>query len=118
LIAVIDDDDEFRMALVESLYLLGYCADGFASAEQFVGEGEEASYDCIITDIRMPRMSGFDLKKQLTDRGVTVPVIMITSRAEIGLEARAVGSGAVCLLRKPFETDTLAAFIKRALGAE
>ena len=113
LIAVIDDDESFRIALVESLCSLGFDAREFASAEEFLaGEG---SCDCVVTDIHMPGMSGLDLKQLLTARGSKMPVIMITARAEPDLEAKAASSGAVCLLRKPFEADALIDCLERAL---
>jgi FixJ family two-component response regulator len=59
-IAVIDDDDSFRIALVESLHSLGYNARGFASAEEFITWEADASCDCVITDIHMPGMSGLE----------------------------------------------------------
>jgi FixJ family two-component response regulator len=62
----------------------------------------------------MPGISGVDLKRLLIARGFAVPVIMITGRTEPGLEAIAAECGAVCLLRKPFETDTLTGFLKAA----
>jgi FixJ family two-component response regulator len=114
-IAVIDDDESFRIALVESLRSQGYGARGFASAEEFIAEDGEDPCDCVITDIHMPGMSGLDLKRLLTTRGSGVPVIMITARADPGLEARAAASGAVCLLRKPFESEALINCLQRAL---
>ena len=115
LIAVIDDDASFRVALVESLSSLGYSAHGFASAEEFIaGDGTEP-YDCAITDIYMPGMSGFDLMRQLLARHSSLPVIMITADAEPGLEARVAAIGAVCLLRKPFEADALTDCLERAM---
>jgi FixJ family two-component response regulator len=113
-IAVIDDDESFRVALIESLQSLGYDASGFVSAEQFVAGGGEGSSDCVITDIQMPGMSGFDLKKLLDARGSAIPVIMITARAGVDLEVKAAASGALCLLRKPFETDALIDCLERA----
>jgi FixJ family two-component response regulator len=115
LISVVDDDDSFRTALIELLRSLGYGVRGFASAEEFVAGDGEASCDCIITDIQMPGMSGFDLKRLLAARGSEKPVIMITARVETSLDAKAAASGAVCLLRKPFEMDTLLDCLKRAL---
>jgi len=106
-IAVIDDDDSFRDALVESLFSLGYRAGGFASAEDYVGTTEGKSFDCIVTDIHMPGMSGLDLTKSLAARGSTAPVVLITARSDASLEAEAAASGAVCLFRKPFEIDDL-----------
>jgi FixJ family two-component response regulator len=115
LIAVIDDDEPSRTAIKESLIVLGYCAQGFASADEFLAAGDERSYDCIITDIHMPGINGFDLKRRLTARGFATPVIMITARTEPGLEEMAAELGAVCLLRKPFESDTLTGFLKATM---
>jgi FixJ family two-component response regulator len=113
LIAVVDDDDSFRAALVEVLHSLGYEVRGFASADEFLAA--VLACDCVITDIHMPGMSGLDLTRLLSDSGSRVPVIMITARTEPDLEAKVAASGAVCLLRKPFETDALRACLKKAL---
>lgn len=116
LIALIDDDASFRMALFESLSSLGYEVRDFASAEEFVAQPDDASsYDCVITDIHMPGMSGIALQKMLERRGSRVPVIMVTGRGEPGLEAIAASTGAVCVLRKPFATNTLIETIERAI---
>jgi FixJ family two-component response regulator len=115
-IAVIDDDESFRTALVESLCSLGYGARGFTSAENFIAGDGEKSCDCVITDVHMPGMSGFDLKLLLTSRGSKVPVIMITAGSEAVLEVRATAIGAVCLLRKPFESNALIGCLKKALN--
>ena len=117
IIAVIDDDESFRVALVDSLSSQGYGARGFASAEEFIaGDGTEP-YDCVITDIHMPGISGFDLMRHLLAHGSRLPVIMITAHEEPGLEAKAAAIGAVCLLRKPFEADALTHCLERALKA-
>lgn len=115
LISVIDDDESFRQALVGSLGSLGYGTQGFASAEEFIAGGGEGSSDCIITDLHMRGMSGLDLIRQLAAQGSKLPVIMVTGRPERGLEARAAAAGAICLLRKPFQTDALIDCLERAL---
>jgi FixJ family two-component response regulator len=115
-IAVIDDDDSFRGSLVELLCSHAYGVRDFASADAFVATDKIDSYDCVITDVHMPGMSGIDLKRHLTAHDFRVPVIMITARSEPGLEERAVSSGAVCLLRKPFEPDALIGCVEKALG--
>jgi FixJ family two-component response regulator len=115
LIAVVDDDASFRMALAESLRSLGYDAREFASAEEFISGGVEGPCDCVITDIRMPGMSGFELSRLLASRHPWVPVIMITAVAEPGLEGDAKISGSVCLLKKPFQSDALIDCLQRAL---
>ena len=113
-IAVVDDDEPFRIALVDSLFFLGYDARGFASAEDFIAEDGGQSCDYVITDIHMTGMSGFDLKRLLTSRGSTKPFIMITAQAEPTLETKAIACGALCLLRKPFETEVLIGYLKGA----
>ena len=115
LIAVIDDDESFRIALVESLNSLGYAARGFPSAEAFVGVDGVDVWDCAITDIHMPGMSGLDLARLLASSGHQTPIIMITARTESGLEAKSAACGAVCLLRKPFEIEVLMEYIDKAL---
>lgn len=114
-IFVVDDDNSFRLAVVGSLRSLGYAAQGFASGEEFIAANGAASCDCVITDLHMRGMSGLDLIRELQARGSTVPAIVITGRPELGLETKATALGAVCLLRKPFETDTLIQCLEKAL---
>ena len=114
-IAVIDDDQSFRVALVESLSSLGYGADGYASAEDYIGLIGGKSFDCVVTDIHMPGMSGLDLMKRLAAGGSTTPVVLITARSDTNLEAKAAAAGAACLLRKPFEINVLIECIEGAV---
>jgi len=116
-IAVIDDDDSFRVALVESLSSLEYKSSGYVSAEDFVQAIGERSFDCIVTDIHMPGMSGLDLMKRLTAGGAMTPVVLITARSDSNLEAKAAAAGAACLLRKPFEMNDLINCIEGAVKA-
>ena len=114
-IAVIDDDQSFRMALVESLSSLGYGADGYASVEDYIGSTGGKSFDCVVTDIHMPGISGLDLMKRLAAGGSTTPVVLITARSDTNLEAKAAAAGAACLLRKPFEINDLIECIEGAV---
>jgi FixJ family two-component response regulator len=113
LVAIIDDDESLRLALVGLVRSEGLDAKGFPSAEDFLGSG--AAVACVITDIQMPGMSGIDLKEALAARQCSVPVIMITARSEPGLEERARASGAACYLKKPFEASELLGCIAKAL---
>ena len=115
LISIVDDDDSMRDALVGLVRSLGHDARGFASAEDFLACDDLDRFSCAITDIQMPGMSGFELKRQLDERHGTLPVIMITARSEPGVRERAISSGAACFLRKPFETEMLVACLKKAL---
>jgi FixJ family two-component response regulator len=114
-IAVIDDDESFRPALVELLCSFGYDVKDFPSAEDLINSAEAFTYDCIITDIHLTGMGGLDLKRRLTIRGVNIPVIMITGRSDATLEDKVTESGAVGLLRKPFTSVALMEQIEEAL---
>jgi FixJ family two-component response regulator len=117
LISIVDDDDSMRDALVGLFRSLGYDARGFASAEEFLACSELKRFACTVTDIQMPGMNGFELKRQLDQRHGKLPVIMITARSEPGLEEKAISSGAACFLRKPFETETLVTCVEKVLRA-
>ena len=114
-IAVIDDDESFRVALVESLSSFGYGAEGYASAEDYVGAMGDRTFNRVVTDIHMPGMSGLDLMKHLSGRGSKTPVVLITARSDANLEAKAAMAGAECLLRKPFEINDLVGCIEGAV---
>jgi FixJ family two-component response regulator len=116
-IAVVDDDQSFRVALVDSLSSLGRRADGYASAEDYIGTIGSKSYHCVVTDIQMPGMSGLDLMKSLAARRPTIPVILITAGSDTNLEAEAAAAHAACLFRKPFEVDDLIKCIEAAVKA-
>lgn len=117
LISIVDDDDSLRVAMVGLVRSLGYRASGHPTAEAFLASGELASASCVITDLQMPGMGGIGLKRALDAGDVHVPVIMITARTESVLLESARDSGALCLLRKPVETDALIDCINRALAA-
>ena len=116
-IAVIDDDESFRVALVESLSSLGFGVRGYASAEDYIVGSSIRPFDCIVSDIHMPGMSGLDLMKWMASQQTPSPVILITARSDSNLEAKAVAARAVCLLRKPFKINDLIGCIERAVRA-
>lgn len=117
LISIIDDDDGLRTALTGLVRSLGYRAQGFASAEDFLAAGAAPKSACIVTDIQMPGISGIELKAQLAREGCVAPVIMITARTEAGLQEKAIASGALCVLKKPFAPEALIACLDKALSS-
>jgi len=117
LIVVIDDDASLRTAVAGLMRSFGYEAHAFGCTEDFLASEVGPRASCIITDIHMPGMNGIDLKQHLAGIGCTAPVIIITGRAEVALLARAEASGAVCVLRKPFEADHLMACVAGAIGS-
>lgn len=117
LIAVIDDDESLCAAIAGLLRSYGYGAHGFPSAEAFLAWEKADGCACIVADIHMPGMSGIELKQLLVARQSPLPVIMITARIDPSIEARALSSGAVCVLTKPFQADALIECIGKALGS-
>jgi FixJ family two-component response regulator len=113
-ISVIDDDESMLLALAGLLRSFGFEVKTFRSAEQFMHSAADVPSSCVITDIQMPGLNGIELKQWLNEHTNTVPVIMITARSELHLGVHALASGAVCLLRKPFDADALMACLKKA----
>jgi FixJ family two-component response regulator len=116
IISIIDDDIATRSALTALMRSKGFDAKAYESAEDFLQAGAQEISRCIITDIQMPGLSGIDLKRRLNDGKCTIPVIMITARAEKRLHDLAIKSGAFCLLRKPFKSQALLECVERALA--
>jgi FixJ family two-component response regulator len=116
LIAVVDDDESFRLALVDSLVSLGYETLGFASAEDFIAWEADVSCNCVVTDIHMTGMNGLDLARLLSSRPKRVPVVLVTARSDLHIDDHAASTGAICLLRKPFRTEELIHCVEIALN--
>ena len=95
-ICIVDDNETVRIALAGLVRSPGYHARSFASADEFLSSGEVQNFDCLITDIQVPGMSGIELKQHLTASNCPL------ARPELALKKRALASGAVNLLRKPF----------------
>ena len=114
LIAIVDDDESFRVAMEGLIRSLGHRAVAFASAEAFL-ESDPGHVDCVVSDIQMPGMDGFEMKERMDERAMGVSVIFVTARSEPFLHDQAMASGAVCLLRKPFEAQILVHCLARAL---
>jgi FixJ family two-component response regulator len=114
-IAIIDDDEALCSSLVDLMRSVGYLAEPFVSAEEFLDSRHLYKLDCIIADVHMPGMGGLDLLRKLHEQGVTTPVILVTALPDKQLDDDAISAGAVCLLRKPFETSSLLDCVERSL---
>jgi FixJ family two-component response regulator len=114
-VAVVDDDEALCSSLVDLMRSIGYRADPFATAETLLMSADRFSVDCIIADVHMPGMGGLGLVRQLREQGIITPVILVTGLLEEHLDEEAVSRGALCLLRKPFETSSLLDWIERSL---
>lgn len=113
---VVDDDDAVRDSLAFLLRTARIDARTYDSASAFLDALPGADSGCIVTDVRMPGISGIDLLHQLKARGSTMPVIVITGHGDIPLAVEAMKLGAVDFLEKPFDDDVLLASVKSALG--
>jgi FixJ family two-component response regulator len=98
------------------MHSIGYRAKSFASAAMFLASPSLMNFDCIIADVYMPGICGLDLVRTFRERGGTIPVILITALADKRLDDEAISTGAVCLLRKPFEAELLLNWIERSLS--
>jgi FixJ family two-component response regulator len=114
LISIIDDDRSMLLALAGLLRSLGFAVEAYSAAETFLQSRTRDTSDCIITDIQMAGLSGIELKQWLDAHANVTPVIMITARPEAHLHAQALACGAVCLLKKPFDSAALLASLRRA----
>jgi FixJ family two-component response regulator len=106
-ISVIDDDPSIRAGLNNLVRSLGYVVHTFESAEAFLQSTQLHTTWCVITDVRMPFMSGVELQSRLRREGNRVPFIFITAVPEEALRKQALNDGAICFLTKPFDEDTL-----------
>ena len=113
-IHVIDDDDGVRQGLAFLLEAHGLDAQFHASATAFLADVEDRGA-CIVTDIRMPEMTGLELVKRLRDEGDQTPVVVITGHGDVPLAVQAMKAGVHDFLEKPFSPDTLLSSLRRAL---
>jgi two-component system response regulator FixJ len=118
IVHIIDDDDAVRDSLAFLLTSSGIRAETHASATIFLDRFAEVSIGCIVTDIRMPDISGIDLLRQVKERDPALPVIVITGHGDVPLAVEAMKLGAADFLEKPFDDDALLAAIRTALDHE
>jgi FixJ family two-component response regulator len=107
LIAIIDDEESVRRAFLRLLRSANYRAEAFVSATDFLDALSLRTPDCIILDLQMPMMTGFELQERLARLGRHPPVIVITAHDEVETRDRCLALGASGYFRKPVEADDL-----------
>jgi two-component system response regulator FixJ len=114
---VIDDDDALREALGRLLTSAGFDVRTYASALAFLDRLETLDRGCVITDVRMPGMSGLELLRRLRPRADELPVIVLTGRADVAMAVEALKDGASDFIQKPFESEVLLAAVRTSLAS-
>jgi FixJ family two-component response regulator len=112
---IIDDDSDVRESIRGLLKSVGLRSDSFGTAQEFLTSGRADGPSCLVLDVRLPGLNGLDFQSQLADAGVRIPIIFITGYGDIPMTVRAMKSGAVEFLTKPFRDQDLLDAIYQAL---
>ncbi len=119
LLAVVDDDDDVRIALVRLVSSAGFAVESFATGTEFLLSIERRMPDCLILDLHMPGMSGFDVQAALArNPRLRIPIVVITGHESAESRSRARDLGACGYLPKPIEREALLAAVEIAIGGE
>ncbi|WP_262031439.1 response regulator transcription factor [Microvirga sp. Mcv34] len=116
LIAIVDDDDSAREAAVDLVRALGFAAVGFSSGTALLNSEDLRTMDCLIADVRMPDMGGFELHLALAGSDARIPTILMTAYPDERIRKRALAAGVRCFIEKPLEADHLLACIRSAVA--
>jgi FixJ family two-component response regulator len=116
LVAIVDDDESVRESLPDLLREFGFATHSFSSAEEFLTSDRLVQTGCLILDVAMPGMTGFDLQRELKLRGHRIPIIFISAHKDDVVRRRAFQQGAVEFLFKPFSDTALLQALNAAFG--
>lgn len=114
LVHIVDDEDAIRRSASFMLKTSGYAVETWATGVAFLKQIRHVSEGCVLLDVRMPEMDGLEVQQMLLERGVTMPVIVLTGHADVSIAVRAMKAGAVDFLQKPFEKAVLIGAIEAA----
>jgi FixJ family two-component response regulator len=112
---VIDDDPSVRRSIQGLLKSVALYSESFANAREFLARPDVDGPSCLVLDVRLPGLSGLDIQQRLSDSGVQIPIIFITGHGDIPMSVKAMKSGAVEFLTKPFRSQDLLDAIHQAL---
>jgi len=112
---IIDDDPGMSQAIQDLVESVGLRAESFATGQEFLSRQRTSDPSCLVLDVRLPQMSGLDFQRRLTETGVQIPIIFITAHGDVPMSVRALKSGAVEFLTKPFRDQDLLDAIQEAL---
>ena len=112
---IVDDDVGMRRAVQDLVESVGLRAESFATGLEFLNRKRTSDPSCLVLDVRLPQMSGLDFQRMLAELGMQIPVIFITAHGDIPMSVKALKSGAVEFLTKPFRDQDLLDAIQQAL---
>jgi FixJ family two-component response regulator len=115
IVFVVDDDDLVRASIQGMLRSVGVRSEAFGTAQEFLRSKRPDGPSCLVLDVRLPGVNGLDFQHQLVDAGIRIPIIFITGHGDIPMTVRAMKSGAVEFLTKPFRDQDLLDAIHQAL---
>jgi FixJ family two-component response regulator len=115
---IIDDDANVRASIAGLLKSVGLRSETFGTAQEFLSKTRSDGPSCLVLDVRLPGMNGLEVQRELTEKGVPIPIIFITGHGDIPMTVRAMKSGAVEFLTKPFNDQELLDAIYQALDRD
>lgn len=115
-IHLVDDDEAVRDSLCALLESHGFAVKTYASGPEFLSDDHARDADCLVLDLHLPQMSGFELIRECLSRRIRLPVIMITGRTDAAVRQRAAAAGVVVVLDKPFGDAALLAALSTAFA--
>ncbi len=118
MVFVVDDDALVRAAIQGMLKSVGLRSETFGTAQEFLGSKRPDGPSCLVLDVRLPGVSGLDFQRELADAGIRIPIIFITGHGDIPMTVKAMKSGAVEFLTKPFRDQDLLDAIHQALDRD
>ena len=118
IVFIIDDDPLYRTSTERLVRSIGFRAQSFESARNFLSSRRPNVPSCLILDVRLPGLSGLDLQRVLTEAGVHIPIIFVTGHGDIPMSVQAMKAGAVEFLTKPFRDQALLDAIRQAIGRD
>jgi two-component system response regulator FixJ len=118
IVHVVDDDEAMRQSLAFLLRTVGIQAQTYESAAEFLKEVSRLKAGCVVTDVRMPGMSGIELLHRVRELKISMPVIVITGHGDVPLAVEAMKGGAVDFIEKPFDDDVFLKAVRTALHAQ